>query len=328
MAIQDKVMLLHQVDGTLRPRMFANMFDEAMEEINEHLDGYDITRTTTATGSASDMIDAYINAKKAENKSDKTLVRYRYIIERFVKAADVNIRDINTFTVRDYLAAEQTRGVQDSTVNGIREVLNAFFGWLEQEKLIMINPMRNVGPIKCQKKVREAFSDSEIEKLRRSCKNPRDMAIINFLLSTGCRISEVTQLNKDDVDLENGECTVLGKGNKQRTVYLNDIALMTLREYLALKNRSYKEPLFTGLRGERLSPNGVRIMLKALGKRAGVENVHPHRFRRTLITMLLNHDMPIQEVAIVAGHDKIDTTMKYFAASNSRIKSSYLKHVA
>ena len=166
------------------------------------------------------------------------------------------------------------------------------------------------------------LSPSDIELLKRKTKSLRDNAIINFLLATGCRISEVTSLNRDDVDLENGECIVLGKGNKERTVYLDEVAVLTLREYLASRNDNI-DALFIGKRKERLQPGGVRAMMKKLSISSGVENVHPHRFRRTMVTKLLNRGMPIQEVALVVGHERVDTTMMYFSANKSRLKNSY-----
>ena len=326
MAIQDKAMLMHQVEQTLHPRMFANLLEEAMTEINGHLDEYDVRHLGESSGT-DNLLDSFINAKKVEGLSESTLSLYRYNIERFMMFANVKTRDVTTHHIREYLAHEQNRGLSDTTVNNLRSILNSYFSWLDQEKLITSNPVKSIGVIKCQKKVRESISDADMERLKRSCKNLRDIAILNLLASTGCRISEITNLNRNDVDLENMECTVLGKGNKERTVYLNEVAAMTLKEYLAKRKDRYPA-LFIGKRKNRLHPNGVREMLKQLAERSGVTNIHPHRFRRTLITNLLNRGMPIQEVAIVVGHDKIDTTMRYFSSSKARIKNSYRKYIS
>ena len=327
MATQDKVMLMYRIEGTLRPRMFANLLDESIEEINGHLDEFDV-KHISGSGEADetdDMLTTYIEAKRTEGRSEKTLVRYQYVIEKFMKFCGCSTRDVTTYHIRDYLAKEQARGVKDTTLEGIRQVFSGYFGWLEHEKLIPMNPVFNVGAIKCEKMVKEAYSDAEIERLKRSCIDIRDMAIVCFLLSTGCRVSEMTGLDIDDIDFNASECVVNGKGKKQRTVYLDEIAVMTIKEYLSRRTDNEKA-LFVGYFGERLQPGGVRIMLKALGKRAKVTNVHPHRFRRTFITKLLNRGMPIQEVALVVGHDKMDTTMRYFSASNARIKSSFQKY--
>ena len=326
MATQDKVLLMHKVEGTLRTRMFANLLEEATTEIQGHLDEFDVVHIANDADVQSDMLKTYLDAKRTEGRSEKTLVRYQYVIERFIKAVGLNERSITTYHVRDYIAGEQERGINDSTLEGIRECLNAYFAWLEHEKLITSNPVFNVSPIKYQKKVRESFSTTDIERLKRACKSMRDIAIINFLLSTGCRISEAVALNREDINFDTGECIVLGKGNKERTVYLNEVAIMTLREYLACRQDNC-EALFIGKDLVRLQQNGVRAMLRDLGAKAGVENVHPHRFRRTLITRLLNNGMQIHEVAIVAGHDKVDTTMKYFHMDKNRIKSSYNRYM-
>ena len=315
MATQDKALLMHKVEGTLRTRMFANLLEEAVDEIQDHLDEFEISHIQDGTMETEDMLDSYINAKKVGGRSEKTLVRYRYVIERFLKEVNVKTKNITTEHIRNYFAKEMTRGVAESTVDGIRQILCGYFGWLEHEKMIRANPISNIEAIKFQKKERISMSDVDMEILKRHCQNIRDRAIFNFLLATGCRISEVTNLNRTDVDLDNGECIVLGKGNKERTVFLDDVAVLTLREYLSSRNDTC-EALFVNKRGGRLQPGGVRAMLKALSEKAGVDNVHPHRFRRTMVTRLLNRGMPIQEVAIIVGHERVDTTMQYFSSNN------------
>ena len=324
MATQDKIVLMHKVEGTLRPRMFANLLDEAVTEIQEHLDEFDITHISEVPEKTEDMLEAYLNAKRVEGRTEKTIFRYQYVIERFMKHAKAKTRDITTFHIREYFSEEHNRGIQDSTLEGIRQILNSYFAWLEHEKMIHSNPVDNVGAIKCEKKVRESFSEADIERMRRSCPCIRDSAIVNFLLSTGCRISEVTNLNRDDIDFNSHECIVYGKGKKERTVYLNEVAIMTLKEYLATR-KDNERALFIGKFNERLLPGGVRAMLNKISELSGVKNIHPHRFRRTLITHLLNRGMAIQEVSILAGHDKMDTTIKYFSTNSNRIKSSYNK---
>lgn len=327
MATQDKVLLINQIEGTLKPRMFANLLEEAVTEIQEHLDEYDVTHLAAESTGSDDMLDTYINAKKVSGRSEKTLVRYRYVIERFLKAVNVKTKDITTEHIRNYFAKEMTRGVAESTVDGIRQILCGYFGWLEHEKMIRANPISSIEAIKFQKKERTSMSDADMELLKRHCQNIRDRAIFHFLLATGCRISEVTSLNRTDVDLDNGECIVLGKGNKERTAFLDDVAILTLREYLSSRNDTC-EALFVNKNGGRLQPGGVRAMLKVLSEKAGVDNVHPHRFRRTMVTRLLNRGMPIQEVAIIVGHEKVDTTMRYYSSNKNRIRNSYRIYMA
>ena len=327
MATSDKVLLMHKVESTLRPRMFANLLDEAVVEIQDHLDEFDIVHIADENNcETDDLLKTYLAAKTASGRSEKTLVRYQYIIERFMKFAGVKTKDVTTECIRSYFAHESERGVSDSTIEGIRQALNAYFGWLEHEKLIHSNPVFNIEAIKYEKKVRESFSAIDLERIKRTCKHIRDIAIINFLLATACRISEVTALNKSDIDFDALEVTVFGKGKKYRTVYINEVAALTLKEYLATRTDD-NEALFVNRFGDRFENGGVREMLRKISEESGVENIHPHRFRRTTITTLLNHGMPIQDVAILAGHDKIDTTMRYYSASKSRIKSAYQRFI-
>lgn len=327
MATSDKVLLMHKVEGTLRTRMFANLLDEAVTEIQDHLDEFDIVHVANEDNSETDdLLNTFIAAKASSGRSEKTLIRYQYLIERFMQFAGVKTRDVTTECIRQYFAHEAERGVSESTIEGIRQAMSSYFGWLEHEKLIHSNPVFNVEPIKYEKKVRESFSAIDLERIKRTCNNIRDIAIINFLLATACRISEVTGLNRSDIDFESLEVTVLGKGKKQRTVYINEVAALTLREYLATRTDD-NEALFINKFGKRFENGGIREMLRKISAESGVDKIHPHRFRRTTITTLLNHGMPIQDVAILAGHDKIDTTMRYYSASKSRIKSSYQRFI-
>ena len=185
--------------------------------------------------------------------------------------------------------------------------------------------MRESGPIKCAKKKKQVYSDVDIEKLNQNCSSVRDRAIISFLGSSGCRISEVIELNRDAVDLDKLECVVHGKGDKERRVYMSPVAGMLIRDYL--NGRKDENPaLFVGRRGERLQPGGVRCMLNRVAEAAGVEHVHPHKFRRTLATRLTRHGMPIQDVAAILGHDKLDTTMQYVVMADEDVKIAYRRY--
>lgn len=215
--------------------------------------------------------------------------------------------------------------IADRTLEGYRTVFSSFFGWLYKEKLIQDNPCANLGPIKHMKKVRVPYSEVELEKLKEACQTVRDKTIIYFLLSTGCRISEICGLDRDDIDFMTLECTVLGKGNKERTVFLDDITAMMLKRYLA-ERKDNSPALFIGKGSERMTPGGVRFRLKTIAERAGVQNVHPHRFRRTLATNLIDRGMPIQEVASILGHDNINTTMTYVYIKKENVKNAYRKY--
>lgn len=234
-------------------------------------------------------------------------------------------RKITVYHLRRYLADEKARGISDRTLESTRQVFSAYFNWLQRERLIDQNPVGNLGVIKYQKKEKDVYSEVDIERMKFGCKSLRDRAIVTFLQATGCRISEMVGLNRDDVDLQSLECKVLGKGNKERTVFLDQVAAATLQAYLATRTDELPA-LFVGKGTERLHPSGVRKMLCDLGASAHVSHVHPHKFRRTTATNLIRHGMPIQEVAAILGHDKLDTTMQYVVLDKSDIKSSYRKY--
>lgn len=202
--------------------------------------------------------------------------------------------------------------------------MSAFFGWVHREGLIEKNPVANLDPIKCAKKTKKIYSAVDMEKLQQAAaKETRDRAILSFLATTGCRVGELVRLNRDSVDLNSGEATVHGKGNKERVVYMGDVTAMLLKQYLAERKDS-SEALFVSLRGQkRLQAGGVRVMLNGLAMDAHVEHVHPHKFRRTFATNAARRGMPIQEVAALLGHEKIDTTMAYVNISREDIKHDY-----
>lgn len=260
-----------------------------------------------------------------QGRSEKTVKHYRYILVKMMQAVNTPTRNITVFHLRKFISDEKKRGISDRTLEGLRQVLSAYFGWLWREKLIACNPTANLGAIKYQKKVKLIYSDVDIEKLKDSCKNPRDKAIVSFLLTTGCRISEVTQLDRADITLSLMECTVLGKGNKERLVYFDQVTAMLLEEYLATR-KDNSPALFVGRGGKRWTPGGVRSMLSKLAKECNVEHVHPHKFRRTLATNLIRRGMPIQEVAAILGHDKLDTTMQYVVLDKTEMAYSYRKY--
>lgn len=327
MPAPDKALLMHKIEDTLKPRMFANLLEEATEQIQGHLDEFEVNHISGDSIESDDLLQLYLAAKKTAGRTEKTLTRYQYIIERSLRAIGLKTREITKEHLRQYFADEMARGVSARTVDGVRQVLSGYFDWLYHEQLIPRNPSHNIEAIKHEQKERKALSYVDTDILTRNCSTIRDRAILTFLLATGCRVSEVTGLNRDSVNLDQGECVVFGKGQKERTVYLDDVAVLTLREYLASRTDT-GDALFVGKAGKRLQPGGIRAMMKRLSKACGVENVHPHRFRRTLVTRLLNRGMAIQDVAVLAGHTKIDTTMKYYAQSKTRIKSAYHMHTA
>lgn len=325
MSIESKTTLLHGMELKLSTEISAADLQKVLSILNDQLVTYDVEYTGDHVGQADDMLNAYISAMRVEGRSEKTIERYRYVIRRMMDAVGVSTRMITVFHLRQYLAQEKNRGISDRTLEGNRQIFSAYFNWLQRERLIDINPTANLGPIKCAKRVKTVYTDVEIENLKYFCKSVRDRAIVSFLLSTGCRISEMTQLNRNDVDLSNLECTVNGKGDKERLIYIDAVTAMLIRIYLNGRTDSH-EALFIGKGTSRMTPHGIRYMLNRLASNAGVEHVHPHKFRRTLATNLIHHGMPIQEVAAILGHDKLDTTMQYVVLDKTAVKNAYYKY--
>lgn len=325
MSIAAANMMVNDLTGKLKSKVTADVLESIENAVIEIMSNYEINRIIVDDERTDMLLHAYIDAMRVEGKSIKTITRYEYIIRRFLRQVGVTTRNVTQYHIRQYLSEEKNRGVADSTLKGYCWVFSAYFGWLHRDGILSKNPMGNIGTIKVQKKVKEVFSEIDIEKLKAGCDNVRDLAIVCFLKSTGCRVSEVTNLDRKDIDFNNLECVVLGKGNKQRIVYIDPVTGMILQKYLS--GRDDDNPaLFIGVRHERLLPNGIRIMLKKLGKKAGVEHVHPHKFRRTEITELVNRGMAIEQVKTLAGHEKIDTTMGYVKIDQIGIKQAYRKY--
>lgn len=327
MAIMDKQQLINEVQKELYDKLTQKDIDIVAAALADRLVHYDIERELddAEAGESEDLIRMFIEGKRSCGCSEKTVERYRYIISRFMKYINVPLKKVTVYHIRGYMMAEKDRGIAENTLAGYRDVYMSLFGWLHRESLIQTNPCANLAPVKKKKEVRKPLSNVEIERLKEACSSLRDKAIISFLMSTGCRISEVCGLNIEDIDFRTMECTVLGKGNKERTVYLDPVALLHLNAYLE-KDERKEGPLFAGKGNIRLQPGGVRCMLKKVAARAGVENVHPHRFRRTLATGLINRGMAIQEVARILGHEKIDTTMKYVYINDRDVKNNYRRY--
>lgn len=327
MSIQAKKLFVEEVETRLEDELTVKTMRNVTTAINDSLEGYDVEPIGyDLVCDKNDLVQAFASAKSVEGRSPKTIDRYLYIVDRFLKFAKVPISKVTTSHLRDYLAHEKDRGISERTLEGYRSVFSSIFGWLHKEELIKRNPCANLSTVKYQKKIMLPFSATDIEQMKEYCTCDRDKAIICFLASTGARISEVCALNRDNVDLKNRECTVLGKGNKERTVYIDTITAMLLQRYLSNRSDNNKA-LFTGKGTERLNPGGVRCMLKRLENISGVGNIHPHRFRRTMATNLIRHGMPIIEVSKILGHTKLDVTMTYVFTEQQDVKNDYQKYI-
>jgi integrase/recombinase XerD len=277
-----------------------------------------------------DYLRMFLNAKKVEGCSDRTIHYYRITIEKLLHHISVPIRKVSTGEIRTYFSEyQQITGCSKVTIDNIRRNISSFFSWLEEEDYILKSPMRRIHKIKTKQQVKEIISDEAIERLRDSCSCARDRAMIDLLYSTGIRVGELVNLNISDIDFEARECIVFGKGDKERRVYFDAKAKLHLQDYLS--SRDDENPaLFVTLDipHDRLKISGVEIRLRQLGRKAGVPRVHPHKFRRTMATRAIDKGMPIEQVQKILGHSQIDTTMRYAIVNQANVKASHQKFIS
>ena len=276
------------------------------------------------------LLDVFISAKKIEGCSEKTLQYYKSSIEKLVMAVGKNACETNTNDIRCYLAdLQEKRGLSKVTMDNLRRIYSSFFSWLEDEDYITKSPVRRIHKVRTDALVKEVLTDENIEVLRDSCHELRDIAMIDLLLSTGMRVGELVRINREDIDLHERQCVVFGKGNKEREVYFNARAKIHLKKYL--EQRTDDNPaLFVSLKNpyNRLTINGVEVRLRKLGAQANIATkVHPHKFRRTLATMAIDKGMPIEQVQKMLGHVKIDTTMHYAMVNQTNVKIAHRKFI-
>ena len=276
-----------------------------------------------------DFLPVYIAAKRVEGCSEKTLHYYEASITNALASIQKPVKQITTDDLRLYLDTYQQRNNAGKvTIDNVRRVLSSFFSWLEDEDYILKSPVRRIHKVKTGKTVKETYSDEALEIMRDHAENIRDLALIDLLSSTGMRVGELVQLNREDIDFENRECIVFGKGDKERKVYFDARAKIHLQNYLAERSDDNPALFVTLLRPyDRLKISGVEIRLRELGRKLNIPKVHPHKFRRTLATMAIDKGMPIEQVQHLLGHQSIDTTMVYAQVSQSNVKISHRKYI-
>lgn len=277
-----------------------------------------------------EYLEMFINAKKIEGCSLRTLNYYRSSVRHMLSMIKTPVRKITTEQLREYLAAyQQINNCGKSTVDNIRRNISSFFSWLEEEDHILKSPMRRIHKIKIKTKVKETISDEDIERLRDHCEEIRDLAIIDLLYSTGIRVGELVNLDINDINFEERECIVYGKGEKERRVYFDAKAKLHLQDYIASRTDS-NPALFVTLDSpyDRLKISGVEIRLRSLGRKLNLTKIHPHKFRRTMATRAIDKGMPIEQVQKLLGHSQIDTTMQYAIVNQSNVKNSHQKYIA
>ena len=276
-----------------------------------------------------ELMEAFLAAKRVEGCSQKSLKYYRSTINAMLDTVGKQVQEIVTGDLRTYLTAYQKeKGSSKVTIDNIRRILSSFFSWLEDEDYILKSPVRRIHKVKTASNIKETYSDETLELMRDSCTEMRDLAMIDLLASTGMRVGEMVLLNREDIDFNERECAVFGKGDKERMVYFDARTKLHLQSYLDSRTDE-NAALFVSLKAphRRLTIGGVETRLRELGKRLGVSKVHPHKFRRTLATMAIDKGMPIEQLQQLLGHKRIDTTLQYAMVKQSNVKLAHRKYI-
>ena len=308
-----------------------NAQNERLQEVLQYtLARYEVTENKQQEKiSEQNFVELFLSAKQIEGCSEKSLKYYKATIEAMLNELQKDIKHIVTDDIRGYLTEYQEKKKSSKvTIDNIRRILSSFFSWLEDEDYILKSPVRRIHKIKTGTNIKETYSDEALELMRDNCTELRDLAMIDMLATTGMRVGEMVLLNRNDIDFNERECIVFGKGSKERVVYFDARTKIHLQNYLG--SRTDDNPaLFVSLKSphERLEIGGVEVRLRELGKQLGLQKVHPHKFRRTLATMAIDKGMPIEQLQQLLGHRKIDTTLQYAMVKQSNVKIAHRKYI-
>ena len=318
----------------IEQKMATILNNEQKEKLKEVLlyTFYNIEVTSIKDELVEDTTDytkMFIAAKRIEGCSERTLNYYETTIKTMVDKLSKKVNSIETEDLRNYLSEYQAKNnCSKVTIDNVRRILSSFFAWLEDEDYIMKSPVRRIHKVKATQTVKETYTDEELEEMRDACVEIRDLAMVDFLASTGVRVGELVNLDRVDIDMQERSCVVLGKGGKEREVYFDARTKIHLQNYL--NSRIDNNPaLFVSLLRpyDRLKISGVEIRLRELGKRINIRKIHPHKFRRTMATKAIDKGMPIEQVQVLLGHRKIDTTLQYAMVNQNNVRNSHKKFI-
>lgn len=318
----------------VQQRMLPHLNNEQLQHLRETLEyclaGIEISALDQPQEKEQpDMVAAFVSAKRIEGCSEKTLAYYSKTISAIIETIGKTVQQITTEDLRQYLTEYQIKRKSSKvTIDNIRRILASFYSWLEDEDYIIKSPVRRIHKVKTAKLVKDTYTDETLELMRDNCDSLRDLAIIDLLASSGMRIGEMVALNRDDINFNERECVVFGKGNRERLVYFDARTKIHLQNYL--DSRTDGSPaLFVTLRApyKRIQIGGVELRLRELGRRLSIPKVHPHKFRRTLATSAIDKGMPIEQVQQLLGHQKIDTTMHYAMVKQQNVKLAHRKFI-
>ena len=302
-----------------------------LQEVLQHsLVNYEITENENRDQSSEqNFVELFLSAKRIEGCSEKSLKYYKATIDTMLTTLDKEVKYIVTDDIRGYLTEYQEKNNSSKvTIDNIRRILSSFFSWLEDEDYILKSPVRRIHKVKTGTNIKDTYSDEALELMRDNCTELRDLAMIDMLASTGMRVGEMVLLNRTDINFNERECIVFGKGSKERVVYFDARTKIHLQNYLNSRSDN-NDALFVTLKApyNRLKIGGVETRLREFGKRLGLSRVHPHKFRRTLATMAIDKGMPIEQLQQLLGHRKIDTTLQYAMVKQSNVKIAHRKYI-
>ena len=325
--------LITQIQTNMASMLNTAQLEELRRVLTNVLHGVEVTQRQAYLPQEAQenegLLGVFIAAKRLEGCSDKSLKYYDSTVRQMLGIVDKPVREISTDDLRGYLAGYQKeRKSSKVTIDNMRRIFSSFFRWLEDEDYILKSPVRRIHKVKTDKPIKETFSDESLELLRDACGEIRDLAMVDLLASTGMRVGELVNLNREDMNFHERECVVLGKGGYERVVYFDARTKIHLLNYL--DGRDDTNPaLFVSLNlpHERLLIGGVETRLREIGRRADMQKVHPHKFRRTLATRAIDKGMPIEQVQRLLGHVKIDTTMHYAMVNQTNVKNSHRKFI-
>lgn len=306
---------------------------EAREIIVFELGQYEITKKSKALVvhdlSTVGSVGKFLIAKATKGLSGKTLTYYRIVLSKALPLIGKKIDEITTDDLRGYLTRRRLDGCSNVTLNNERRALSSFFSWATIEEMIPKNPMLRIEKIKEKNRTRQPFTEDELERLRNAASGIREKAILEFFYSTGCRVTEVSQVDIDDIDFVNRELIVTGKGNKERKVYLTPKCVLLLKDYLETRSDPNPALFVSELRPhDRINTSGFEIIIRKIGHKAGITNVHPHRIRHTTATIALRRGMPLDQVSKMLGHEDLRTTTIYAKTSDDDLKQNHKKYIS
>ena len=326
--------IINTIIGEMSKTLDSIQLKNLRDTLTCTLSCYEIRQLETtldkSTTENSELLESFLSAKKIEGCSDKTIRYYQSTIQNLLNNLHTSVRSITTSDLRIYLSEYQEHNQSSKvTIDNMRRIFSSFFAWLEDEDYIIKSPVRRIHRVRTDTLIKETISDETLELLRDSCTEIRDLALIDILASTGMRVGELVQMNISDINFQERQCIVFGKGNKEREVYFNARTKIHLQQYLQQRTDS-NPALFVTLAAPhtRMTISGIEVRLRNLGKRINQAKIHPHKFRRTLATQAIDKGMPIEQVQRLLGHVKIDTTLHYAMVNQSNVKFAHRKYLA